>query len=102
MEPIIDDKNNLELKKDNDNQIIRNSKEINLNEDTNDFSIEDNCEIREEWTNKMEYMLSVIGYVVDLGNCIRFPYVTYKNGGGLFQNNFIPIKYFFFLIHLIY
>lgn len=92
MEPIINDKNNLEKKKDNDNQKIRNSKEINSYEDTKGFNIEDNCEIREEWTNKVEYMLSVIGYVVDLGNCIRFPYVTYKNGGGLFQNYFISIK----------
>jgi SNF family Na+-dependent transporter len=48
---------------------------------------------RDEWTNKIEYMLSVIGYVIDLGNCIRFPYVTYKNGGGAFL-----IPYFVFLI----
>lgn len=48
---------------------------------------------REQWNNKIEYMLSVIGYVVDLGNCVRFPYVTYKNGGGAFL-----IPYFIFLI----
>lgn len=48
---------------------------------------------RDEWDSKLEYMLSVIGYVVDLGNCIRFPYVTYKNGGGAFL-----VPYFFFLI----
>ena len=48
---------------------------------------------REQWNNKIEYMLSVIGYVVDLGNCIRFPYVTYKNGGGAFL-----IPYFVFLL----
>lgn len=48
---------------------------------------------REQWNNKIEYMLSVIGYVVDLGNCVRFPYVTYKNGGGAFL-----IPYFMFLI----
>ncbi len=36
---------------------------------------------RDQWTNKIEYLLSVIGYVVDLGNCVRFPYITYKNGG---------------------
>ena len=34
-----------------------------------------NIDKRDEWTNKVEYMLSVIGYVVDLGNCVRFPYV---------------------------
>lgn len=48
---------------------------------------------RDQWSNKIEYMLSVIGYVVDLGNCIRFPYVTYKNGGGAFL-----LPYFTFLI----
>jgi SNF family Na+-dependent transporter len=48
---------------------------------------------REQWSNKIEYMLSVIGYVVDLGNCVRFPYVTYKNGGGAFL-----VPYFFFLV----
>jgi hypothetical protein len=47
---------------------------------------------RDEWTNKIEYMLSVIGYVVDLGNCIRFPYICYKNGGGAFL-----VPYFIFL-----
>lgn len=48
---------------------------------------------RDQWNNKIEYMLSVIGYVVDLGNCVRFPYVAYKNGGGAFL-----IPYFSFLI----
>ena len=50
---------------------------------------------RDEWTNKVEYMLSVVGYVVDLGNCVRFPYMTYKNGGGAFL---IPYFIFLFLI----
>jgi SNF family Na+-dependent transporter len=52
-------------------------------------------ETRDQWTNKFEYMLSVIGYVVDLGNCVRFPYITYKNGGGAFL---IPYTIFLLLI----
>nr|XP_057910467.1 sodium- and chloride-dependent neutral and basic amino acid transporter B(0+)-like [Doryrhamphus excisus] len=39
---------------------------------------------RGNWTNKTEYMLSMMGYAVGLGNIWRFPYLTYKNGGGAF------------------
>ncbi|KAM7422303.1 hypothetical protein PAMA_010392 [Pampus argenteus] len=38
---------------------------------------------RGNWTNKREYILSMIGYAVGLGNIWRFPYLAYKNGGGV-------------------
>ena len=36
---------------------------------------------REVWDNKIQFILTLIGYAVGLGNIWRFSYLTAKNGG---------------------
>lgn len=45
---------------------------------------DDKIEERGQWGNKMEFLLSVAGSIIGLGNMWRFPYLCYKNGGGEF------------------
>uniref|UniRef100_H3CH97 Transporter n=1 Tax=Tetraodon nigroviridis TaxID=99883 RepID=H3CH97_TETNG len=45
------------------------------------------------WGTKAEFILTVMGAIIGPGNVWRFPYLCYKNGGGVF---FIPYILFMF------
>lgn len=48
-------------------------------------AIKGQIEERGYWGRKAEFLLAVAGSVVGLGNVWRFPYLCYKNGGGMIK-----------------